>query len=168
MLIIVALAGAAGCGDDEPAPTGGTEQFTQGGGSMEPGIKPGQVVTARRVTNYTPKRGDIVLFHPPAEWSARTAPMLKRILAVGGETIACCDQRGRVTVNADPLDERYVTQDADLDALPGPGSCLARRFGPLAVPRDSVFLAGDNRAASNDSRCLGPVPAASVFAVVQG
>jgi signal peptidase I len=168
MMMVVVLAGAAGCGGDGSAPAGATERFTQGGGSMEPGIKPGQVIAARRVANYTPKRGDVVLFHPSKDWSAKDSPMLKRVLAVGGETIACCTTAGRVTVNGAPLDEPYLGEDGPLDAQPSPGSCGSRRFGPVAVPKDDVFVAGDNRAASNDSRCLGPIPASSVFAVVTG
>ena len=166
MALVVVLAGAAGCDGDNSTPAGATEQFTQGGGSMEPGIKPGQVVSARRVTEYTPKRGDVVLFHPPKDWTTTGAPMLKRVVAAGGETVACCTTAGKVTVNGTPLEEPYVAEDGPLDEQPNPRSCLPRRFGPLAVPEGSIFVAGDNRAASNDSRCLGAVPASSVFAVV--
>lgn len=166
MAAVVAVAvAAAGCGGKESAPAAAIERFTQGGGSMEPGIKPGQVVAARRVKDYKPKRGDVVLFHPPANWTVTTSPMLKRVLATGGETVACCTD-GKVTVDGAALDEPYVEDDSPLDEPPNPGSCLARRFGPVAVPEGSVFVAGDNRLASNDSRCLGPIPASSVFAVV--
>jgi signal peptidase I len=168
MTLVVALAGAAACGGTESAPATATEQFTQGGGSMEPGIKPGQVISARRVTDYTPKRGDIVLFHPPKDWTTTAAPMLKRVLATGGETVACCTTAGKVTVDGAPLDEPYVVQDGPLDVQPNPRSCVSRRFASLAVPEGSIFVAGDNRAASNDSRCLGPIPVSSVFAVVAG
>jgi len=168
IIALVVLAGAGGCGGDDKAQAGATEQFTQGGGSMEPGIKPGQVISARTVTGYASKRGDIVLFHPPAEWSATGKPMMKRVVATGGQTIACCNTGGKVTVDGAVLDEPYVVQDGPLEAPPNDRSCLSRRFGPLAVPEGSVFLAGDNRAASNDSRCLGPVPASAVFAVVTG
>jgi signal peptidase I len=166
--LVVVLAGAAGCGGDESAPAAATEQFKQGGGSMEPGIKPGQVVTARRVTDYTPKRGDVVLFHPPSDWSVTGSPMLKRVLAAGGATVACCTTAGQVTVDGAALDEPYVAEDGPLDEQPNPRSCVSRRFGPVAVPEGSIFVAGDHRAASNDSRCLGPVPVSSVFAVVAG
>jgi signal peptidase I len=168
MMLIVVLAGAAGCGGGGNAPAAATEQFTQAGGSMEPGIKPGQVISARRVTDYTPKRGDVVLFHPPKDWTTTGSPMLKRVLATGGETVGCCTPAGKVTVDGAALDEPYVAQDGPLDAQPDPRSCVSRRFGPLAVPEGSIFVTGDNRGASNDSRCLGPVPASSVFAVVTG
>ena len=167
-ILIVVLAAAAGCGSNNRAPAGATEQFTQGGRSMEPGIRPGQVISARRVTDYTPGRGDVVLFHPPKDWTTTDAPMLKRVIAAAGETVACCTTTGKVTVNGAPLEEPYVAEDGPLDAEPNPSSCLSRRFGPLTVPAGSIFVAGDNRAASNDSRCLGAIPATSVFAIVTG
>lgn len=168
MILVVVFAGVSGCGGNGSASEGATEQFTQGGVSMEPGIKPGQVVSARRVAEYTPRRGDVVLFHPPKDWTTTGAPMLKRVLAVGGETVACCTVAGKATVDGVPLDEPYVVEDGPLDVQPNPRSCESRRFGPVAVPAGSIFVAGDNRAASNDSRCLGPVPVASVFATVTG
>ena len=165
LLLIVVVAGAGGCGDS-PA-TGGTERFTQGGVSMEPTVKAGQVITVRAVGGYKPRRGDIVLFQGSSQWGGdATAQYLKRVIAVGGETITCCDPAGKVTVNGTPLDEPYVANDAPLDMPPSSYRCGARRFGPVTVPTGTVFVMGDNRAASNDSRCAGPVPATSVLAVM--
>ncbi len=166
LVVVTVLIGAAGCGGDDPE-GGDTSQFTQGGVSMEPTVRPGQVVTVRSVgSGYRPKRGDIVLFRGGPRWGATDAPMLKRVIAVGGETVACCDPNGQVTVNGEPLAEPYVAQDAPLDLPPSPQSCESRRFDPVTVPADSVFVMGDNRAASNDSRCVGPVPATAVSAVL--
>ncbi|MDG6106274.1 signal peptidase I [Dactylosporangium aurantiacum] len=167
VLAVVVVAGAAGCG---AAAEEETERFTQGGVSMEPAVKAGQVITVRKVgRGYSPRRGDVVLFRDAGpRWVATSSPLLKRVVAVGGETVACCDAAGKVTVNGAPLDEPYVTQDAPLDVPPNPQSCESRRFGPVAVPADAVFVLGDNRARSNDSRCAGPVPTASVFAVMTG
>ncbi|GAA1754856.1 hypothetical protein GCM10009681_27510 [Luedemannella helvata] len=162
MLAVAALVTAAACGD-----AAGTEQFTQGGVSMAPTVKSGQVITVRTVEgDYQPKRGDIVLFHGGEQWGGSGAPLLKRVIAVGGETVACCDPDGKVTVNGQPLTEPYVATDAPLDLPPSPQDCGPRRFGPVAVPTGSVFVMGDNRAASNDSRCAGPIPATSVSAVM--
>ncbi|MEV4511002.1 signal peptidase I [Dactylosporangium sp. NPDC049525] len=170
LLVVALVAGSGGCGGAtaEKAAGSGTEQFTQGGVSMEPAVKAGQVITARTVGRaYPPKRGDVVLFHgAEAHWVDTTAPLLKRVIAVGGETVACCDVAGKVTVNGAPLDEPYVADDAPLDVPPNPKSCESRRFGPVTVPGDAVFVMGDNRARSNDSRCAGPIPATSVFAVM--
>jgi signal peptidase I len=170
LLIVAVVAGTAGCGRAATdGDTGGrTDQFTQGGVSMEPTVKAGQVITVRTVKGgYSPKRGDIVLFHgDQAHWTDASSPFLKRVVAVGGETVACCDPAGKVTVNGAPLDEPYVAEDSPLELPANPNSCEPRRFGPVAVPRDAVFVMGDNRARSNDSRCTGPIPANSVFAVM--
>jgi signal peptidase I len=168
LLVVAVVAGAGGCGG---ALQGiGEDRYTQGGGSMEPTVKAGQVITVRKVgSDYAPHRGDIVLFHSSGgRWGDSTAPFLKRIVAVGGETIACCDPSGRVTINGTALDEPYVTTNSPLDEPPNPVTCLPRRFGPVAVPTGSVFVMGDNRLSSNDSRCEGPIPATSVFAVMTG
>ncbi|GAB3984326.1 signal peptidase I [Plantactinospora veratri] len=162
----VALAGVAGCGS--ATASGGTERFTQGGVSMEPAVKAGQVITVRKVGGeYEPRRGDVVLFRSDGDrWGDRTAPLLKRVVAVGGETIACCDPAGKVTVDDRPLDEPYVADDAPLDLPPNPQYCEPRRFAPVEVPKGSVFVLGDNRAKSNDSRCAGPIPTSSISAVM--
>jgi signal peptidase I len=166
-LLVVAVAVAAGgCGRATAAIR--ADRFTQGGVSMEPTVKAGQVITARAVgREYRPRRGDIVLFHGGGgKWGDSAAPFLKRVIAVGGETIACCDPTGKVTINGAPLVEPYVTKDAPLDMPPSPNSCGPRRFGPVAVATGAVFVMGDNRAASNDSRCAGLIPMASIFAVM--
>jgi signal peptidase I len=167
LLVVAAMAGVAGC-DDGGTAAGGTDQFTQAGVSMEPTVKAGQAIDARAVGHdYQARRGDIVLFHGGGgKWGDTAAPFLKRVIAVGGETIACCDPAGKVTVNGTPVDEPYVANDAPLEMPPSPDSCGPRRFGPVAVPEGTVFVMGDNRALSNDSRCAGPIPATSVFAVM--
>jgi signal peptidase I len=168
LLAVAVVAAAGGCGG--PAAVAGVERFTQGGGSMEPAIKAGQVITARRVgSDYRPKRGDIVVFHGGDKWGPdSTAPFLKRVIAVGGEVIACCDVTGSVTVDGTPLREPYVTHNSPLDTPPRPDVCLSRRFESTKVPPDSVFMMGDNRAQSIDSRCAGTIPVTSVIAVVIG
>ncbi len=74
---------------------------------------------------------------------------IKRVIGVGGDTVACCDDRGRVTVNGQPLDEPYVYEDSDIDQ---------RRFEPVTVPKGQLWLMGDHRRDSSDSRAHGPVP----------
>jgi signal peptidase I len=166
LLVVAAVAGAGGCGG--AAAEGGADQLTQGGVSMEPTVKAGQVITVRPVgQEYRPRSGDIVLFHGDGgRWGETTAPRLKRVIAVGGQTISCCDSTGKVTIDDRSLDEPYVVNDAPLDMPPSPDFCGPRRFGPVTVATDTVFVMGDNRAMSNDSRCAGPIPATSVFAVM--
>lgn len=168
LMVLLLVMAVAGCGDGDATGTGASEQFTQGGVSMEPTVRAGQVITARTVTGtYEPRRGDVVLFRSPGGlWGDGKVPLLKRVIAVSGETIACCDTAGKVTVNGKPLDEPYVAEDASLDEPPDPNHCGSRRFAAATVPADSVFVMGDSRARSNDSRCAGPLPASSVFAVM--
>jgi signal peptidase I len=168
LMVLLLVLAVAGCGDGDATEAGATERFTQGGVSMEPTVRAGQVITARMVTDtYQPQRGEVVLFRSPGgRWGDRKLPLLKRVVAVGGETIACCDTAGKVTVDGEPLDERYVAEDASLEEPPNPDYCGPRRFAAVTVPADSVFVLGDSRARSNDSRCAGPVPASSVFAVM--
>jgi signal peptidase I len=166
LLVVAVVAGVGGCG--AATALGGANRYTQAGVSMEPTVKAGQVITVRAVRGqYRPRRGDIVLFHGGGgQWGDTTAPFLKRVIAVGGETIACCDSAGKVTINGTPLVEPYLANDAPLDMPPSPHFCGPRRFGPVAVAMGTVFVMGDNRAVSNDSRCAGPIPATSVFAVM--
>jgi signal peptidase I len=168
LMVLLVVMAVAGCGDGGAAETAATQQFTQGGVSMEPTVKAGQVITARTLTGrYEPRRGDVVLFRSPgALWGDRKAPLLKRVVAVGGETIACCEATGKVTVDGKALDEPYVAEDASLDEPADPNHCGPRRFAAVTVPADSVFVMGDSRARSSDSRCAGPVPVSSVFAVM--
>jgi signal peptidase I len=107
---------------------------------MEPTVKAGQVITVRAPGHeFMPRRGDIVLFHGGSgQWGDTTAPLLKRVIAVGGETIACCDSAGKVTINGRPLVEPYVANDAPLDVPPSPHACGPRRFGPVAVETGTV------------------------------
>jgi signal peptidase I len=172
MIVAATVAGTAGCSLHSTQAHGGkTVQMTQGGTSMEPTVKHGQVITAREVgSQYKPQHGDLVLFHPSGRWSAGDFPQtfLKRVVAVGGETIACCDKAGKVTINGTPQAEPYLGTNSPLDEPPNPSSCLPRRFGPVAVAAGTVFVMGDNRMYSSDSRCKGAIPVSSIYAVMGG
>lgn len=135
---------------------------------MEPAVKSGQVITVRRVDGaYSGRRGDVVVFHrDQSGWGGEGGTLLKRVIAVGGETVACCDVAGKVTVDGVALDETYVVENAPIDVAPNPQSCASRRFGPVTVAKDALFVMGDNRARSNDSRCAGAIPVAAVFGVM--
>jgi signal peptidase I len=112
------------------------------GRSMEPLIQSGEYVLintfAFRVGR--PRRGEIVAFRH--EGDAREV-FIKRVIGLPGDRIRI--DRGRVYVNGTKQDEPYV-QDADDRSLPG-----------VLVPQSSVYVLGDNRANSEDSRAFGPV-----------
>ncbi|MDR3540599.1 MAG: signal peptidase I [Desulfosporosinus sp.] len=87
--------------------------------------------------------GDIVVFRPPPSAHA-TEDFIKRIVGLPGDKL---EIRNRVTyVNDQPVNEPYVTDQSKND------------FGPIVVPKDSVFVMGDNRNNSDDSRVWGFLP----------
>ena len=117
-----------------------------------------------------PEPGDIVVFKGPDTWSPEitvdepsnwvsgtlltigraigVAPpseddFVKRVIAIAGQTVQCCDAEGRVTVDGEPLDEPYVFEDKPIEQ---------RGFGPVTVPDGRLWVMGDHRAASADSR----------------
>lgn len=159
MVAIASL--ATGCGTAD-AVMHGYHRYTVPSVSMEPTLHAGQVIDARPVDRgkYVPKRGDIVVFTMPS-WSAgKNAPYLKRVVAVGGDKIACCTG-GRLTLNRAPLAEPYLKPNTE-----------EAEFGPLVVPPGRLWVMGDNRPFSADSRAHvheaggGTVPAAAVIGVV--
>lgn len=162
-VVLVLLAG--GCSVVESAAS--ATWYTVAAENMEPGLKIGQRVAARKVGRgeYRPNRGDIVVFIGPDSWgTAAGGTLISRVVGLPSEELACCDTSGRVTANGEPLDEPYVAQNVDLDGPPD--TCEGRRFGPVTMPADHIFILGDNRTRSGDSRCTGPVPTDAVIAVV--
>ncbi|MFD8499764.1 signal peptidase I [Amycolatopsis sp. NPDC059657] len=86
--------------------------------------------------------GSLVGFAPPDE-----RDFVKRVIAVGGQTVQCCDAQNRVLVDGNPLDEPYIHWLGEPNTQ--------QPFEPVKVPAGMVWVMGDNRNDSCDSRCQG-------------
>ncbi len=122
-------------------------------GSMLPTIQlSDQVLANKFVYRFTtPKRGDIVVLDDP---DGRVTTLIKRVIAVSGQTVDL--QNGAVVVDGTALVEPYTH---GLPSEPLRGSDITF---PYKVPADSVWVMGDNRTDSQDSRWFGGVPMSSV------
>jgi signal peptidase I len=88
---------------------------------------------------------------------------IKRVVGLPGDRVSCCDVKGRVFVNGKPIDEPYVTKNANKDSPKTPGQCGPRQFDEVVVEPGMLFVMGDNRFVSQDSRCRGLVPIENVI-----
>ncbi len=96
-------------------------------------------------------RRDIVVFHYPKN---PAEIFLKRVAAVGGDRVAIRD--GVLYINSRPVVEPYAVHQ-------GPAHAFYEQMAPLVVPQDSLFVLGDNRDNSSDSREWGYVPVKNVI-----
>jgi signal peptidase I len=161
-------------------------------GSMEPRLLVGDRVLVNKIVYDVrqPSRGEIVVFRGTDNWApenqvdtnvgffaklGRTIgdlvgvsqpgekDFIKRVIGLPGDQVACCDVNGRVTVNGFPLDEPYVVENSPRDAPPNARECSSRQFGPINVEQGQMFVMGDHRLVSQDSRCQGQVPIENVI-----
>ena len=114
----------------------------ESGPSMQPNLYQGYRVMLEKVSYrfHLPQRGDIVVADRPGN----EVSLIKRVMGLPGETIEVRD--GHVTINGVGIEEPWVTY------FGGPN------YGPSMVPDGYVFILGDNRKVSRDSRAIGPIP----------
>ncbi|GAA4898733.1 signal peptidase I [Streptomyces coeruleoprunus] len=112
--------------------------------SMTPAVTAGDRVLAERIDGADVRRGDVVVFRD-AEWG--DIPMIKRVVGVDGDTVACCDAGGRLTLNGKPLEEPYLRSQGWGGKEPASPSKFSAK-----VPAGHLFLLGDQRMSSQDSR----------------
>lgn len=126
-------------------------------GSMEETIMPGDMIFSEKITYYTrqPARGDIVTFSDPVV-AGRT--LIKRVIATEGQTVDLID--GHVFVDGVQLEEPYVGSN---ESRPLASSAVGVEVEfPYTVPEGCVWVMGDNREASQDSRYFGAIPISSI------
>ncbi len=109
------------------------------GSSMYPTLEDGDKIIISNLF-YTPKQGDIIVFRKD---EYREEPLVKRIIAVEGQTVDIDFDLGIVYVDGEALDEPYIAEPtADQEDF----------VGPVVVKEGCIFVMGDNRNASTDSR----------------
>jgi signal peptidase I len=140
-------------------------------GSMENTLKIGDRIAVNKLANFFTdiKRGEVVVFKDPANWLGQ-APgetgskpvvavknalvavgilpdpakqyLIKRVVGVGGDSVICCDAKGRLSVNGTPINEPYIFT----------GNKPSDSTFKITVPKGFIWVMGDHRGASADSR----------------
>jgi len=113
------------------------------GQSMEPSLHSDQRLVVEKLSYnfHEPRRGDIVVLKVS---QAGSGLLIKRVIGLPGEKVET--KGGKVYINEQPLEEPYISPQPQRD------------MGAIVVPPGHVFVLGDNRGFSNDSRSFGPVP----------
>ena len=164
VMILVALAGVGLTGYGVVT-LFGYKSVLVPGRAMGTSVPAGTSVIYRVDATTELHRGDLIVFEASAMDSLMHGRLLKRVVGIGGDTVTCCDAQERIQVNGKPVTEPYVQADEPP---------LRLRPFSVVVPPDTVFVMGDLRDNSDDSRFhtenghSGAIPRSKVDGVVVG
>jgi signal peptidase I len=128
------------------------------GESMEPNFHNGEYILTNKVTYKfrQPQRGDVVIFK---SWKNKEVDYIKRVIALSGETVSLSDNS--IFVNGKKLEEQYLSPNTTIF-----GGSFLQEGQTITVPESMLFVLGDNRPHSSDSREFGPVAIDDIIGVV--
>ena len=122
--------------------------------SMVPTLKVNDMVLVNELAYrvWSPARGDVIVFRPPADAHMGDKDLIKRIVAAGGDLVEI--RNARLRINGEPQEEPFINRD---------GPFGMSDFGPVKIPEGHVFCLGDNRGNSDDSRFWGTLPRENII-----
>ena len=116
-----------------------------------PGCQPDRVLVEKLTYRFhDPRRGDVIVFTKPASLRASEPDLIKRVIGLPGDAVSA--HNGSVYVGDRRLDEPYVN----------PACNGTANFTAVTVPQGQLFVMGDNRCNSLDSRSFGPIVSSTV------
>ncbi len=138
-------------------------------GSMEPTLMINDRIIVDKLSYHLHgvHQGDIVVFStPPAEncGGPPVSDLVKRVIGLPGDTVSLAN--GRIYVNGKLLDESWFPAGAEPPTTPGPSQKPYALRHPFTVPSGQVYVMGDNRTVSCDSRYWGPILESSIVGKV--
>lgn len=128
---------------------------------MYPTLREGDRVLVNKLSYrlHDVNRGDVIVFERPAsETSSNIPDLIKRVVGLPGESISFID--GAVYVDGKRLDESYLSDGTVTSSANAPNKCTAE--APCVVPSGQVWVMGDNRSDSKDSRYFGSIDESTI------